>query len=144
LCKNFPVKLNVMTILLNTSFADVLFEEELNIIKIIWKAKCSSEEYRHTFEIVHNAIKKHKIENFLSDIRKQAVISPEDRKWFQEQCIPKAMKAGLKCGAVVFDGGIFKLYYLNHISNVSKKLNLPFKFFTSIEEAENWLKNQKK
>jgi len=43
----------------------------------------------------------------LSDIREQSAVSPENRKWFEEEMIPKAISKGLKRAAVVFYSNVF-------------------------------------
>ena len=67
---------------------------------------------------------------FLSDIREQAVISPEDRKWFENEAMPKAVAKGLNAAAVVFNGNVFKKYYLNIILQATNKFGLPMNVFT--------------
>jgi hypothetical protein len=85
------------------------------------------------------AQKKGQITNYMSDIRMQGVVSPEYRKWFQDVVIPSAVSSGLKKGAVVFDGNVFQKYYLNNIMNFTKKYGLQFKFFSSRDEAIEWM-----
>ena len=47
--------------------------------------------------------------------------------------IPKAIEAGLKRVGVVFDGNVFKKYYLNVILAATNKFGLPLKVFTDLE-----------
>ena len=122
------------------NYVDVIYERENKLVCIYWKKKkMNSAEYRNVFTEVTEFALKNPIEKFLSDITHQGIVSPKDRKWFQEVAVPGAMAAGLKKAAVVYDGNIFKKYYLTNILSSTNKFNLPFKFFGNIEEAKKWL-----
>lgn len=51
---------------------------------------------------------KHPVHYYLTDIIKQSVVSPEDRKWFESIMIPMAIDKGLKNAGVIFEGNVFK------------------------------------
>ena len=98
-----------------TPYASISIFKDKNIGMIQWTGKCTSEEYRETFLYLAEHQKKNGIIRFLSDVREQAVISPDDRKWFEKEALPLAINQGLKASAVVFNGNVFKKYYLNLI-----------------------------
>jgi hypothetical protein len=128
-------------IILNTDYAEVSHDSELKLGKIQWKRKTSLEEYQYAFITLVEYAKNHEAQNFLSDIREQSVVSPENRKWFEEVMIPQAIDVGLKRAAVIFDGNVFKKYYLNMIIKVTNKFGLPLKIFNSEDEAIEWFKS---
>jgi hypothetical protein len=130
-------------ILQDTDFAEISYDRELLLGKIEWKRKTTTEEYQFAFETLLEYAKKNPSDNFLSDIRNQSVVSPENRKWFETEMLPKAIEAGLKRAAVVFDGNVFKKYYINMILKVTNKFKLPMKIFTSVDEALEWFKTFK-
>lgn len=121
------------------TFAKVHILEEQRIGMIEWFGKCTSDEYRSTFIKLLEIQKENKLTRYLSDITKQHVVSPEDRKWFETVAMPQAVQQGLKVAAVVFDGNVFKKYYLNVILAATNKFGLPLKVFTDLEEAIAWL-----
>lgn len=129
-----------MKTILSTSYAEVTYDESLKLIKVVWKDMCTSAEYHSVFEKALEFAQTTPVRNFISDIRKQKVVSPEERKWFQEKALPAALEAGLQRACVIFTGDIFKKYYLNHIMNSSKRFGMPFKFFSTEAEAMQWLK----
>lgn len=129
------------TIILDTDYAELSYDPELKLGKIVWKKKTTTEEYQYAFITLLEYAKKHDADNFLSDIRQQSVVSPENRKWFETEMLPNAIKAGLKRAAVVFDGNVFKKYYMNMIIQVTNKFGLPMKVFNSEEDALAWLKS---
>jgi len=122
-------------ILLNAPYAEVSFDKENELGIITWKGKCTSEEYQDAFKRLLELQKTEKITRFISDIRKQAIISPLDRKWFETIALPQAVQQGLKISGVVFDGNAFKKYYINMILAVTNKFGLPTKVFNDKEQA---------
>jgi len=125
-------------IIQDTDYAEISHDPELFLGKIEWKKKTSMEEYQYAFITLLGYANDHRTDIFLSDIRKQTVVSPESRKWFETEMLPKAINAGLKRAAVVFDGNVFKKYYINMIIKVSNKFKLPMKIFNEEQEALDW------
>jgi len=131
------------TVIMDTDYAEVSYDPSLKMGKIIWKRKPDFEEYRKPFIELLEFAKKNQVENFLSDIRNQKVVSPEHRKWFETDALPEAInKRGLKRAATIFDGNIFKKYYMDMIIKSSGKFNLPLKTFTKEEDALEWFKKE--
>ena len=130
------------TIILDNNFAEIYYDSQLKLSVIIWKNKTmTSLQYRDSFELMLKFSETNTVYNFLSDTIKQGVVSPEDRKWFQEYAIPEAKKTGLRRGAVVTSGSVFKTYYLNLILKSTNKFNIPLKLFKSQKDAIEWLKS---
>lgn len=128
-------------VILDTDYAEISHDPELKLGKIVWKRKTSTEEYQYAFITLLEYSKKNTTDNFLSDIRNQSVVSPENRKWFESDMLPKAIENGLKRAAVVFDGNVFKKYYLNMIIKVTNKFKMPLKMFATEEEAIQWFQS---
>lgn len=124
----------------SSTYARVSYLEEYNTIMVVWTGVHTIEEYKKainaSFEFQERL--KLSIENYISDIRDQGIVNPESRRWFESTAIPKAIDQGLKRAAVVFDGSVFKKYYLNMILQVANAYHLPFKFFSTHEEAFEW------
>jgi hypothetical protein len=134
-----PISKKNIMVLLDSPYAEVTFENEKSLGMILWKGKCTSEEYRQVFTILLDFQMTHPITRYISDIRKQAVISPIDRKWFETVALPRAIEQGLKASAVVFDGNAFKKYYINVILASTNKYGLPMKIFSELQESVDWL-----
>ena len=122
-------------------YAQISYDPSIRMGVVAWKHKPSNTEYQSAFEVLIEYSKKHPIENFLSDIRNQGVVSPENRKWFESVMIPKAIDHGLKRAAAVFDGNVFKKYYVNMIIQVINKYKIPLKVFTTEEDAIKWFQS---
>lgn len=126
-------------ILLDTNYVEVKFDKEKELGVITWKSKCTSEEYRGAFAVLLDLQKTEKITRYILDIRKQAVISPDDRKWFETVAFPQAVAQGLKVSSAVFDGNVFKKYYINVILSATNKFGVPMKIYNELEDAMSYV-----
>ena len=132
-------------LIFDTEYAYTYEVPELKLVEIHWKdAKINSEAYRKTFEDAFEYVVNNNIElwHFLSDTTDQNIISPEDRKWFQNTMVPKVDEYGLKKAVVLSRGGDpFKKYYLNMILRwINRNMNMRMKVFNSEEKAYEWFK----
>ena len=122
-------------------FASIYYEEDLKVLTIKWTSKkLTLEEYQNPFKIALDFMRKKPVDNYISDIREQAIISPDYRKWLQEVMMPEAAGAGLKRIVGVANVNVFKQYYINNVFQSAKKFGLPFKMFNNIEDARAWFK----
>lgn len=125
----------------DAKYANVIYDEELKLIKVVWLGSSTSEEYRLIYEKVLAFAKSNPTDNFFSDITLQKVVSPIDRKWFEEFVIPQAITMNLKRAGIVIGAGVFKKYYFNNILSKTNRFALPFKAFSTFEEAVAWFKS---
>jgi hypothetical protein len=127
-------------VVFSEKYAQVTFHPELKMVKIVWNGTFTKEQYQKAVESALDFQQKQTLplENYLSNILNQGIVSPESRKWFEQVAMPRAIKQGLKKGAVVFDGNVFKKYYLNLILQATNIYKLPLKFFSSEEDAIKW------
>ncbi len=115
------------------------FYPEIKVMHFVWIRKCTGEKYRENYTLALDFAEKNDAIYFISDLRKQGVVGPEDRKWFELVAIPGAIERGLTKAAVVFDGNAFKMYYLNMLLMVFNKFSIPMKLFKSTQPAIDWL-----
>ena len=129
-------------IIYKTDIAIVSYSKERELVTTVWNSKkVTFKEYQEPFLAAIEFQKKVFVSNYISDIREQYIIPPEFRKWFQTEILPKAYAAGVKRSAIIFNGNVFKKYYLNNIMNSVKKFGAPIKFFSTMEEAHIWLES---
>ncbi|HUW06871.1 MAG TPA: hypothetical protein VMW01_11485 [Williamwhitmania sp.] len=131
-------------VIFKENYAQLSYYPELKMVKVVWNGIATAEQYKLTIETALNFQKKESrpIENYLSNILKQGIVNPESRKWFEQDAMPRAAAQGLKRAGVVFDGNVFKKYYLNLILQATNKYKLPMRLFTTEEEAINWFKKE--
>lgn len=121
-------------------FASIYYCNQTFTIKVVWKDfPLTLEAYQEVFNQCLDFQAKNKAIYFITDTRKQAVVSPDKRKWFEDVAMPLAVKQGLIRACVITDTNIFKKYYINNILDSTKKFGLPFKAFSNDEEAEKWM-----
>jgi hypothetical protein len=109
-----------MITLMTEEYADIFYDEQYYLLQIIWKPEMTDEDYKNVFNFCLEYAETHRVDNFMSDIRNQKIISPETRKWFEEEALPNAVQRGLKRAVIVFTGNVFKKYYANNILTRSK------------------------
>ncbi|MFP4557386.1 MAG: STAS/SEC14 domain-containing protein [Bacteroidales bacterium] len=131
------------TIIFEDSYAVVKYVPDLHLIIIEWNGTLTNEQYRTAFLKALEFQDKctATISNFMSDVRKQGIVNPDNRRWFETVALPRAIKQGLKRAAVVIDGNIFKKYYLNLVLKTTNKFRLPLKLFSTVDDAYSWLKS---
>ena len=122
-----------------TNYVLITFDKQNELGLITWKGKCTSEEYREAFNTMLKFQEGVKISRYITDIRKQGVINPTERKWFETYVFPRAVELGVKVSAVIFDGNAFKKYYINVILSVINKFNVPIKIFNTLDDAKTFV-----
>lgn len=129
--------------ILETDYVKATYNPELRAITVTWDGQISSENYRNTYTKVLDFQRDNDAptDNFMADLRKQGVVNPNDRKWFETEAMPRGINQGLKRAAVITDANVFKKYYLNLIIKALNKFGLPLKLFGTPEEAVTWFKS---
>jgi hypothetical protein len=126
-----------MVPLLDNEYAQLTLDQELNVLKLVWKSDCKSETYRFVYRNIVEATEKTKIKYYIADIRKLTMIAPSDRMWLQSEVIPKLFDNGIKKIAAIVVGDV---YIQRHIAHINKSIEneRPIKQFANLEEALKW------
>ena len=130
-----------MVPILDTEYAQLTFDQQLGVLKLIWKERCNSETYRFVYDNILDLSKKTTVRFYIADIRKLGLITQSDRKWLQTKVIPKLFKAGMEKIATIVDGDIYTQRHLSHISKEVKGASA-IKQFGRLEEAIRWFKDE--
>jgi hypothetical protein len=126
-------------VIFQTPYATVTHDEKRRFLLLVWHGNPTRDEYRKPFQAMLEFGKRNNVQSMLSDISQQGVISPENRKWFEKEMMPDAVKAGLKRAAIVTNGNAFKLYYINLILSAVNKFPITTKLFNNQEDALKWI-----
>jgi len=126
-------------IVLDNEYVKITHEKENRILFYVWKKHTVKQPYREVMLRGVEYANGTDIKYFLSDMSRQGIVGPDDRKWFESEVMPKAIEKGLKKVAVVFDGNAFKKHYLNMLLGVLKNHQIPMKVFSDMEKARAWL-----
>ena len=126
-----------MVPILENEFAQVTLDQELSILKLVWKSDCKSDTYRFVYNNIIEASEKTNIKYYIADIRKLSMVAPSDRVWLQTEVIPKLFDNGIKKIAAIVAGDI---YIQRHIAHINKSIekDRPIKQFGNLDEALKW------
>ena len=129
-----------MEVLFDEIFATVSYDAEREMSFLIWHGNPNYEEYQQPFYAILKQARSGKlVKRLMTDTRKQGVISPQMRKWFEADMFPQGVEAGLQRVAMVSDANVFKRYYLHSLIKAVNKFGVPFKIAGDEEEALKFL-----
>ena len=126
-----------MVPILETEYAQLTFDQERSILKLVWKKHCTTETYKFVYENILDLCNKTNVKFYVADIRQLGLIARSDRKWLQSKVIPKLFKFGMVKIATIVDGDVYTQRHLAHINKAVKKSDL-IKQFGSIGAAIAW------
>ena len=126
-------------LIFDTTYAKVTYDSEKRMMVLVWDGSPNQDEYKKPFLTMLEYGQKNPVDGMLSDISKQGIINPDNRKWFEKEMMPKAIATGLKRGAIVTNGNAFKLYYINLILSAVNKFPIATKLFNNQKDALDWL-----
>ena len=130
-------------IVLENEYVEVSYISEFELAHLVWKQNnIPSQNYRGAYLELLEYTKEVNGSIFLSDGRLQGVISPEDRKWFLNYAVKRAIANGLKRAVVITKKDPFKKYYMNTIMKfILRKTDLEMKVFYDYDQGLKWLKS---
>ncbi len=130
-----------MTPILETEYAQLTFEPETSVLKLVWKDACTTETYHYVYDKIIDLVGKTEVKYYIADIRMLKLIAPSDRKWLQSKIIPKLFKLGMLKIAAVVSGDVYMQRHIMHINEdiaAAKRI----KQFGSLPEALRWFKGE--
>ena len=113
--------------IVDNEFAIVEINKDQDFIKTTWKKFVNSSEFRATNNEIIKIIVSYQPKGYLSDIRNQGVVSPDDWTWITAELLPQVISAGVQKIAMVLDSDVFKQFYVDTIKtsvDATKKCEL--------------------
>jgi len=130
--------------LFDNSIIKLSFHSKGKTLFMEWKRSISLEEYQRAMIECLEFGRIYDIESFITDIRNQDKVTPDNKKWFETQILPTAIhETSLKRAAAIHNGSDHQQKYLEGIRASSRKYKIPFKSFSSADAAFRWLKKSK-
>ena len=130
-----------MTPILETEYAQLTFEPETSVLKLVWKDNCTTETYHYVYEKIIDLVGKTEVKFYIADIKALKMIAPSDRKWLQTKIIPKLFKLGMEKIAAIVSGDVYKQRHIMHLNQeITAKKRI--KQFGSLPEAIRWFKGE--
>jgi signal transduction histidine kinase len=119
--------------------AQLYYHGNLNIVVICWKRQLTSNEYREVVEALVNSLNTYQSPGWISDVRKQGILSDKDQQWFGQTIVPQLVKGGLKHVAIVGMDAPERKQYHDYVQTLADTLDFELRMFRSMEESLTWM-----
>jgi hypothetical protein len=129
-------------VLYDSEFALLTYVKENKFIELSWKKHSPELEYRSIFSKAVEVAANHKIEFFLSDIRKGGAVTLANFKWLKDTVIPKAKEFGVLKIGIILNEDLFSKIYADSIRLILVKNKIAINFFNTREDALSWFNIQ--
>jgi SpoIIAA-like len=91
-------------------------------------------------ELMHKAIKNHKLLHMLTDSRTAGPVLSEDVSYFKQKVMPQMELAGIRFLAIVMPSSLFTRMTIQEMTDNSGQIEV--RYFDSLRDAREWLKNK--
>jgi len=128
-------------IIYETDFGSLIYNARTNGMGLTWKKQVTSEEYRRLISKALEVVRIYRTPFWISDLRKQGVVQVHDQQWMASTVFPEATSYGMRKVAHVYDEGQNNADYRLRTKEVAVRLGAELEFFTSYNQAEEWIEN---
>ncbi|MBX2966231.1 MAG: hypothetical protein KF845_08815 [Cyclobacteriaceae bacterium] len=126
----------------DSEYGQIYYNARTNTAGISWKKQVTSEAYRTLFEKCLEVLRIYNTPHWISDLRKQGQVLPEDQLWMISTIIPDAVRNGLIHIVGVYDPVQHNEGYLERIRMAIEQAGSKVEFTTSTKEAEAWIEEE--
>ncbi|MEP6737549.1 MAG: HAMP domain-containing sensor histidine kinase, partial [Chryseolinea sp.] len=129
-------------VLTQEPYAEIFYDARINATGVVWKSEVTSEQYRSVFRKCLEFVISYNTPNYVSDARKQGVISKADQQWMFNEILPPSIRNGLKRIALIENELIDPMIvdYHNSLDSQIKKSDVFLRYFETRDEAYEWLR----
>ena len=118
------------------------YHPDKKIIHHVMHKYTHGQAFREALMAGAEAMKKYRAHKWLSDDRKNPVLSPEDQKWGIDVWEPQVIEAGWKYWAIVQPEHAVAKLRMMKLADMYAEKGITAQLFTDPEEAMNWLESQ--
>jgi len=131
-------------VLYEEPFAEIFYDARVNATGVIWNGPVTSDQYRTVFRKCLEFVRSYNTPNYIADLRLQGSIQTTDQQWMFNEILPHAIRNGLKriAGIAGNLNDPLVLQYVEGISANMLKLGAVQRYFSSREEAFEWLQQE--
>jgi len=122
------------------SYIQIVYNEEIKVVEMHWKTFTTSAELKEGLNTGIKCIEEMQAHKWIGNVCKLGVIGEDDQKWSNEDWFPRALKAGITRMAVIVSDDIFNQMSVDEIMQRVPQINFESQYFSSVEEAREWLK----
>ena len=128
--------------LFESDFAFLTFHQVEKIMELVWKGFADSNDYRQILEETLAASIEKNVRKIVFNAKSLQAITTENQEWTIESWFPTVQSKGIEIFAFVLPDDIFGEVSLQMIADKTKeKYNINSKFFSTNEEALEWIKS---
>ncbi|KAA5538618.1 hypothetical protein [Adhaeribacter rhizoryzae] len=132
-----------MMLLLQTTYLEVNYYRQEQLLETSWKGPCSSQEYRDCLNTYSNILQKYKIKRWLDDQALAGQVRQADQFWTVQEWtanfIPLASKLKKVAQVNALEGHTYSLSTILQQVIYAGKCPFAFREFDSHPEAKTWL-----
>ena len=127
-----------------TNAANINIIRDRSLIKIHWEKLVDPEDFKLSYQLVADLVKRFRIRNLLSDARNMAYLNIENQNWISRCILPQLAQSHLlKMARVVLDEPLAILVSCNILDKITNKPELgnrlSCEIFTDLDNALFWL-----
>lgn len=120
-------------------YITIHWDEAIKSVDMEWKKFVSGDNFRNALDKGLALLVEKKTTKWLADLRDLGVVTEEDQKWSNEDWFPRAIQGGVKHMAIVIPKKTISKMAVDKIMEKVEGLDLTTHYFSSIEEAKEWL-----
>ena len=124
---------------LDTPYASIRWDAQRQWVVAEWKGTGTNQEFRAAQELSLVAIHENNALRFLADTRNAAPVLGEDKRWLEQQMVPRFMLSGVRWLATVLPADQVARTTLADVSKTPPSGKLRRADFVTLEEAKAWL-----
>ena len=125
--------------MLTDTAAQVIFNEQLNAVEIIWVDFATTEQYKRIMEYALMLINQHQCTLWISDMTNGKAVTKDSFFWLKSSFIPRLASAGMKKCAFLVTGNIFRKLYAESLRGAIQSHGGEMQYFNDRKELENWI-----
>jgi hypothetical protein len=127
------------TVVLENEQITIWYHPETKIVHHQMHQYTHGQAFRDALTAGAEAMKKHRATKWLSDDRKNPVLTADDQKWATDYWQPQVIKAGWKYWAIVQPERLLAKARMDLLAEKFTKLGVEVKMFGDPQEAMKWL-----
>lgn len=125
--------------MLTETAAQVLYNEQLKAIEIIWVDFANTDQYKRIMEHALMLTEMHKCSLWISDMTNGKAVTKDAFFWFKSNFIPRVSSAGIKRFGFLVTGNIFRRLYAESLRGSINSYGGDMEYFNDRTELESWL-----
>ena len=121
-------------------YASIGYDEIVRAMVLLWKLGATSIEYRNTLNSLLLGMEHFQTSRVIVDTTHLGTIHPDDQEWSISDWTVRAMSSGYTHLAIILPDDIFTQVSVEDIMSLVEDRILKSQYFSSIQEAKEWIK----